>query len=343
MYIQVLNLELDKYKHILVCPLDWGLGHATRCIPLINHFLEKSIKVSIGGNGRSLRLLRMEFPQLSFFELPDYGITYPKNGKLFILHVGAQTNKVLKAISKEKKQIKKLVKWTDIDMILSDNRFGCYDKRCHSVFMSHQINIALPQGLNWLNKVNQQFIAKYDELWIPDYQGEENLSGKLSHGPGIDAKYLGVLSRFENTGNDGSFEYDVLAIVSGPEPQKSIFENEIHKKLLSSGLSCALVRGVPGELEERKEGKLSIWNHLASAQLNALINKSRMVICRAGYSSIMDLYKLKKPAILVPTPGQTEQEYLAKHLNGKMGFTFLEQDELNEFDFSNKLGNVLSN
>ncbi len=335
-------MDTKSHDHILVCPLDWGLGHATRCIPLIQKFLRQGKRVSIAGNGRSLNLLKLEFPHLSFYELPDYDISYPKKGKHFVLHMGLQSQKILIAITKEKKRIKDILRSSDIDMILSDNRFGCYHKKCFSVFMSHQINIALPQGLNWLNKINQQFISKYNELWIPDNEGANNLSGKLSHGPNIKAKYLGVLSRFTRPETEIKIVYDYLAIVSGPEPQKSIFEETLRKKLKSSSFKCALVRGVPGSSKLQIEEGLDVYDHLPAEKLNHLINQSKKIICRAGYSSIMDLYTLEKEAILIPTPGQTEQEYLARYLNRRMGFTFIKQEELEGFQLSNELSNILS-
>jgi len=209
--------------------------------------------------------------------------------------------------------------------------------------MSHQINIALPKGLNWLNKVNQQFISKYNELWIPDNEGPNNLSGELSHGPNIKAKYLGVLSRFKRPETEIEMVYDYLAIVSGPEPQKSIFEEVIRRKLKISSLKCAMVRGVPGYSKLQIEEGLDVYDHLSAEKLNRLINQSKVVICRAGYSSIMDLYKLEKEAILIPTPGQTEQEYLAQYLNGRMGFTFLKQEKLERLQLSNELSDILTN
>jgi len=331
------NLNIEKQKHILVCPLDWGLGHATRCIPLINYFLKCGKRVSIAGNGHSLALLKIEFPEINFFELPNYNIKYPKRGNHFLLKMGLQSNKILKAITKEHRCIRDLVRKNEIDMILSDNRFGCFSKNCRSVFMTHQVNMALPEGMNWFNKINAQLISRFNELWIPDFEGPENLSGKLSHRKNINANYIGVLSRFSRPLGAVKMCYDLLAIVSGPEPQRTMFEEKIRQVMQRSSLKCALLRGIPGNSEKQKFGRIDLWDHLPFQELNGLINKSNVVICRAGYSSIMDLFHLEKRAILVPTPGQTEQEYLALHLNGRHKFSILHQDDLGQYNIDASL------
>ncbi|MEM7160842.1 MAG: glycosyltransferase [Bacteroidota bacterium] len=338
-----MNLNLDSHNHILVCPLDWGLGHSTRCIPLIDQFLRLGKQVSIAGNGGSLELLKLEFPDLIFFELPAYNISYPKKGKYFLWHMGFQSKKILQAILREKKEVERILENSSIDLILSDNRFGCYHKDIYSVFLSHQVNMSLPQGFNWLNRINKQFISRFNELWIPDFEGPDNLTGELSNAEGMDAKYIGPLSRFKRCEKSTNMTYDLLCILSGPEPQRSIFEAAVRRKMLSSKLKCALLRGVPNEPSKSKFENIDIWGHLRGTDLNDLINQSKWVLCRAGYSSIMDLYQLQKEAILVPTPGQTEQEYLARYLDGRKGFTFINQDELERFVFEDELRNVFAN
>ncbi|NND77724.1 MAG: glycosyltransferase [Flavobacteriales bacterium] len=336
-----MDINVARHSHILICPLDWGLGHATRCIPLIRQFLFAGKKVSIAGNGPSLKVLKIEFPEIRFFELPAYQIRYPKNGSYFPIQMALQSPKVLSAISKENKVLDIIIRSQKIDLVISDNRFGCYTTLCRSVFMTHQLNIALPKMLKWLNKVNRTFIDKFDEVWVPDFAGELNLSGKLSHeSKKENVKFIGPLSRFQKKKRYKT-EFDVLAIISGPEPQRTIFENVIKQLFQRADLRCALVRGLPNSTDELK-CTYKVYEHLPSAELNELILKSDLIICRSGYSSIMDLFALGIPGLIIPTPGQKEQEYLANHLKGKFGLRPMDQVSLEDIELSDIISDIFS-
>lgn len=300
-------------KRVLITPLDWGLGHATRCIPVIRELINRGCAVFIGGCGYSLELLKNEFPSLSYFNLPGYDPVYPSNGRM-VLKMGLQVPKFISVIKQEHAIVQSLVHENRIDFIISDNRYGCWSATVPSVFMTHQINIKLPDGFRWLSKklgqINARMIDKFSTCWIPDYpDAESNLSGELSDvtRTGITrVRYIGPLSRFEHCRTIE--EYDVACILSGPEPQRSIFEKKVIPQLEASGLRYVVVRGLLV-----KEGQLSpnVTNFLNSRSLQDVISKSTLIISRSGYSTIMDLLALRKKAIVVPTPGQTEQEYLA--------------------------------
>lgn len=309
---------MPQKKRILVCPLDWGLGHATRCIPIIQLLLKKEATVIIGGSGRSLSLLKQEFPQLEFIGLPGYNIKYDA-GSLALKTIFS-ISRILKAIRIEHLFLEKVVKEKQIDLVISDNCFGLWSKQVKSVFLTHQLMIKAPVMEKLLHIINLSFIKKYTECWIPDNPGANNLSGDLSHKYALpeNAFFIGPLSRMQNLQALPDIprlksRYDVLILISGPETQRSIFEELILKQAASIPLNFLVVRGIP-ETPKTLEihVNIDIISHLNAAEMKTAMLSADIIVCRSGYSSLMDLLALKKKAILVPTPGQTEQEYLAE-------------------------------
>lgn len=329
--------NLQDLLKILVCPLDWGLGHATRCVPVIDFFRNLGHMVLIAGDGRSLIFLKNEFPDLVFMDLPGYNIRYPK-GRNMALKMAMQMPAILKSINSEKKATEKIVDDHSIDVIISDNRFGCRSAGTINIYMTHQVKIKAPYRHRWtepvLYRMHNQYINKFDYCWIPDYHGEDNLSGGLSHGLHGSGKFhfIGPLSRFFSMGtNDLSLDedIDILAIISGPEPQRSIFQEILTTKFLHMEGKFSIVAGKPENgIRKCQMGNITMYDHLGTMELQQLIKRSKMIVCRSGYSSVMDLVSLKKKALLIPTPGQTEQEYLSKHLRSKGLFECMDQQSL---------------
>lgn len=171
-------------KKILICPLNWGLGHATRCVPVINSFLKQGAEVFLASDGVALEFLKKEFPLLTVFQLPEYNVQYQQSGNMTI-GILLQSPKIFMAISKERKAIEKIIQENNIDVVVSDNRYGCYSKKIKSVFITHQLFIQTPVALGFLkpliNYINNHYIKKYSAVWVPDVASENNLSGKLSH------------------------------------------------------------------------------------------------------------------------------------------------------------------
>lgn len=301
-------------KRILVTPLDWGLGHATRCIPIIRELLKRECDVLIAGSGDSLLLLKNEFPHLTCLAIPGYRPVY-SSGENVILKMGIQVPKFINVIEKEHRCIESIIEKHHIDLVISDNRYGCWSAKIPSVFITHQLNILMPKGWGWLSSLvgllNKRFIKKFSVCWVPDYADQEaSLSGTLSEVNKYgfkDIVHIGPLSRFRHNGQGGS-KYDVLCIFSGPEPQRSIFEKTVNDQLRNSGLRYFVTRGVFSHEFSSRENEVDFLN---SEALQTVISQSSLVIARSGYSTIMDLAALGKKGILVPTPGQTEQEYLA--------------------------------
>ena len=308
---------------ILICPLNWGLGHATRCVPIIKRLSDEGNDITIAGDGFPLEFLRHEFPELAFIELPSYSIRY-SGGKSQAGAMIRQAPKILAKIISEHRRLKKLLKTKHFDMIISDNRFGLWNKNIHSVYITHQLMIKMPKGLTFLEPVawrlHRFFIRKYDECWIPDYAGEKNLSGDLAHKYPLpcNAKFINPLSRFsllKNIVPNNAFQ--TVAVLSGVEPQRSLFEEELIARFANSAEKMLIVQGKPQkEKQTHKIQNITIVSHLETAELASVLLGAERIIARSGYSTIMDLDALGclHKAELIPTPGQTEQEYLAEFL-----------------------------
>lgn len=304
--------------NILIAPLDWGLGHATRCIPLIRQLIQKNCHVLIAGEGKIKLLLQKEFPQLEFIPVKGYRVSYSKNSWLLPLHIAKQIPKIISTIQYENERLRVIVKEQNIHGIISDNRYGFYHESIPSVFMTHQLRIRTPFGKiadDFLQMLNYKFIDRFTECWVPDNESSMNLAGRLSHPekkPAVPVRYIGPVSRFEKLNEK---EKHLLVLLSGPEPQRTIFENVLIKQLQEYKSPAVFVRGLPGESGQLNlPSNISVYNHLPAEELNEKINEASFVISRCGYSTVMDLAVLKKKSILVPTPAQSEQEYLSKHL-----------------------------
>lgn len=312
-------MQNQPKKRILVAPLNWGLGHATRCIPLIHALVTHNFEPVLASDGAALKLLQKEFPDFKTVELPSYNITYAKKGQFFKLKMLQNSPKLVRAIKAEKKATKEIVEKHDIDGIISDNRLGVYSKHIPSVFVTHQLKV-LSGNTTWLStKMHQKIIKRFDECWVPDNIGEDNLSGALGHTSvvGIPVKYIGPLSRFKKI--NCPLKYDLLVLLSGPEPQRTYLEDLLLKELKRFKGQLLFVKGiVDGESKASVIGTMTSYNFMTTDTLEKAVNESRIVLCRSGYTTVMDLAKLEKKAFFIPTPGQFEQEYIANRLT-KLG------------------------
>lgn len=310
-----------KTLNILVSPLDWGLGHASRCIPLINQLIAAGHAVSIAGHGRSFILLQKEFPHLKSFELPGFSPSYSKSGRLLVQML-LLLPEFLSSLIREHRLLGHLIEQQHFDVVISDNRYGLWSRSVKSIFITHQVMIKMPDWLRFAEYpvylILRMLISRFDECWIPDTEKTPGLSGDLSHKyalPG-NAQYVGRLSRFSGFYNQltqSSNGKKVTVIISGPEPQRSLFQDLVCRQLAGTDYIVDIISGKPESDEVfSKGGNLKIHSHASTAGLAEMIAGSSLVICRSGYSSIMDLDALGAKAFFVPTPGQTEQIYLAK-------------------------------
>lgn len=314
-----------------MAPLHWGLGHATRCIPIIRSLLKNNYHVLLASDGAALLFLQKEFPNLESITLPGYNITYTKKGKWLKWKLLRKLPHIKKTLQAEKKLIEKLVNEHRIDGIISDNRLGVYSNKIPSVFITHQLNVLSGSTSMVSSKMHQNIIANYQECWVPDVSGPINLSGKLGHLPHstLPIKYIGPLSRMKP--QTLPIMYDVLCLISGPEPQRSILEEKLKNVFTNSKKKVALVQGViEDQPSKRTHQNITIFNYLETQGLEKLINQSQLVVSRSGYTTLMDLAVLQKPAFFIPTPGQYEQEYLAKRLKEQGSVPSCKQEKFTE-------------
>ena len=316
---------------VLVAPLDWGLGHATRCVPVIKEFLRQGTQVDLAVSPSFSPLYRELFPELKQVAAPSYNIVYPKHGfnmGLWLLKNSAHLNKV---ISYEHHYAEEMVRLHGYDLLLSDNRFGFYSKKARSIYMTHQCRIAFPPLLSCLEGIGIRWhrgvMRHFDEIWIPDIEQAPGYAGTLSRVKGIPvpAKFVGPLSRFSElvpevsaVAESGSRDLDVVAVVSGVEPARSQFESSLREVLAQMPGRHAVILGKPAaEQKSWAEGNICFYNHLGTEDFARIVGSSRWVVSRGGYSTIMDMAYLGARCIFVPTPGQYEQVVLARELSRK--------------------------
>lgn len=314
-------------QRILVCPLDWGLGHASRCIPLIYDFLNQGHEVLLAGSGASAQLLQQEFPTLTFIPFESFTLRYSA-GSSQIGAVLRASPRLLKRIKTEQEELASIVKLYAITLVVSDNRFGCYCKGVRSIYITHQLRVKLPSPFTflepWVARWHRNIIEKYDECWVPDYEeAEKSLAGELSH-PKVmpnNVTYIGPLSRFDRPEKQGELSTLTVAVLSGIEPQRSIFEEYLLDSLqIEPAERVVLVQGLPDKgSEPHCVGKVEVYPSMSTQPLQDLLLQATHIICRSGYSSVMDLAAMGKLSVatFVPTPGQPEQEYLAWCLRTK--------------------------
>jgi predicted glycosyltransferase len=318
---------------ILLSPLDWGLGHATRCIPIIRALMAQNVEVIIASDGSVETLLRAEFPNLEFLRLAGYEISYGKNKIDLVGKILLQIPRILQVIEEENEWLKNTIENYELDAVISDNRYGLYNEKIYSVFITHQLQIQTGLAITdrIVQNINFNYINKFDACWIPDVAAKPGLAALLSHPkrkPQTALHYIGWQSRFDHSikGKD----QHILVMLSGPEPQRTMLEEIIFSQLSLCKQQVVIVRGLPDETElPSLPAHVTVYNHLKAEELQEKIANASFVVARSGYSTVMDLIPWKKKTILVPTPGQTEQEYLADHLvMQSCALSFL-QDEFN--------------
>ena len=312
---------------ILVAPLNWGLGHASRCVPLIQRLLNEGHEVILGGDGESLTLLRHHFPKLRYTYLAPLNLRYG-SGKRQVWAILKALPQLLIWSIKDHTILQSILREEPIDQVISDNRFGLYTHQTECVYITHQLHIMLPNGWHWAegiaSRLHARIYRRYNKVWVPDYaEPEKSLAGELSHN-GTDVEYIDPLSRFQNLRNIPNLpnnpNYDIVAVLSGLEPQRTILEKEIIASYAGTDKRVLIVQGLMHRPNTRiKRGAITIVPHMKDAELVPALLGAQHIIARSGYSTIMDLdaLGLMQKAELIPTPGQPEQEYLAT-LHNKM-------------------------
>lgn len=323
-------------KKILVAPLDWGLGHATRTIPIIYAFLCRGWKVDLAVSGRVAALYKGQFPDLEQIPVPGYQIEYPSRGFEMPLWLLKNSTRLMSVILREQKAAQKLVQERGYDVIFSDNRFGFHAEGAYNIYMTHQLSIAFPGPFAALEKIgvvwHAREMSRFDSIWVPDFPEYPGMAGKLSHVPKTKAEYVGALSRFADLdflNMDWGKKYRFAAILSGPEPMRTSFEKALLKAFEKIPGEHVVIRGLPGDAALPKApSNVKLYNHLETAEFARIVQSAEYCISRPGYSTVMDMVYLGANCIFVPTPGQTEQVYLGKALHSAHQAGLLKQDEI---------------
>lgn len=319
-------------RRILISPLNWGLGHATRLIPLVNSLLQQGHYVMLAGEWPSLRVLSEEFPSLDTVVLNGFRVKLSK-GKYQWFSLLKQIPALIRSIRSDHSDAEELVRLKNIDFIISDNRYGFYSKSVHSVIITHQTHPYIGRFFFFLRPltslISRMWIRRFNECWIPDDITLKLAGSLVRQVKGIDTTYMGMCSRLmlANKMSNGLDKTEVLVILSGPEPQRTKLEGLLLNQLKEKGLRTVILGARPG-MEFRMSDNISIFPHLSATKQKYLIENSGFIICRSGYSTIMDLVYCQRKALLIPTPGQYEQEYLARRMCDQFGFVTIQQDRL---------------
>lgn len=329
-------------KTIFIAPLDWGLGHATRCVPIIKELLKHN-RVILGVTPLTKQILSEEFPDLKKINVPAYEIRYSKFLPLWI-KLAFSFPRISKIIKEESKTLIKIIEEEKVDVVISDNRFGLHSKKAYCVFITHQLFLKAPLFENFAQKQNKKYILNFDEVWVPDYNANDastslatitTLSGELSHGKHYHkhVKYIDPQSRLTDVICEvEKNKFDYLILLSGPEPGRSMLEEKLLKKIQHSEKKIALVRGSRNQHSFAKNQSIQVFDFPTKEELKKLILSSEKIICRSGYSTLMDMHLLgKKELILIPTSGQSEQEYLAEYWQKHFNAQILLENNLSQF------------
>jgi UDP:flavonoid glycosyltransferase YjiC (YdhE family) len=323
---------------ILIAPLDWGLGHTTRCIPIIRYLIARGSEVYAAAEGASARLLLENFPVINIIPLDGYRIRYSKKREMFTAKILLQIPKILATVKKEHQWLQQQQQIHQFDLIISDNRYGLYHDKVPCVILTHQLQILSGKGNladNILRRLHYQLLDRFSKCWIVDEESNGGFSGKLAHPKTlpVHAAYIGLLSQFAGClpdSNNQDNNKQVLVLLSGPEPMRSQLELLVLQQAKTlTAYQFTIVGGNPlGNMIYNLPQHITYHTHLNAQRLLPELQNASLVICRSGYSTIMDLAVLGKKALLIPTPGQTEQEYLAKYLEDKKYFRTCTQEAL---------------
>lgn len=307
---------------IIAAVLDWGLGHTTRCVPIFKEMILQGFDLSVACTESQKQILQKELPSLKYHHLKGYNITYSQKGWMFPIKILIQLPKIFLRLNYEKRWLKQYIKSNEVDIIFSDNRPGFRLKSRHSVYMTHQLSIKTGFRLTDLisSRIHQVFIGRFNSCWVPD-DPKHTVAGDLSRWPtpNTEIRYIGPLSRMENNPDD-SKRYVLACILSGPEPQRTLLEKSLLLQLKEAEFKSILIRGKASNESSGSLKNLEVVDYMSGEQLNEIMNSSELILCRSGYSSVMDLIKLGQKAVLIPTPGQGEQEYLAWYMYEKKHF-----------------------
>lgn len=329
----------------MIAPLDWGLGHASRCVPIIHDAIEKGHTVTIAADGAQKKLLQYYFPNASYESIPGYRINYSKKAWWLPVTLFFQLPKIALAIYREHQWLNTQAHL--FDSVISDNRYGLFNRQLNTTFITHQLLVKAP--FKWveilIQKIQYFFINHFSECWVPDIAEYPGYAADLSHPtimPRIPVTYMGPLSQLSilnnETPNATATKYKYCFLLSGPEPQRTILQNLIESDAHQLQDQVILIEGRPSDLPNhyRVQGSLTKLRYASGQDLLDIILQSEFVVCRSGYSTLMELIPLHKKMILIPTPGQTEQMYLATTLANRQMAIMMDQSSFDLINMDQK-------
>jgi hypothetical protein len=330
-------LATGNTKNILIAPLDWGLGHTARCVPIIRYIQSLGHNAIVAGNDTQLSFVRAELGDMPFARLEGYNIRYSRWNKWGQIGLLQQVPRIVKTIHAEHKWLQQHAASLNLDGIISDNRYGLCHAGIPSVILTHQLQVL--SGFNGaadkiVQRLHYKYLNRFNETWVVDAQSGRNLGGKLSHPAMLpkQTKYLGLLSRFAEEPTDvpsGDPDKHLLVLLSGPEPLRTELSDMLWLQVQNFNGKVTFIEGNENAHRDTVPPHITYHKRLASDALVGLLRDCHLVICRSGYSTLMDLIPFQKKAILIPTPGQTEQEYLGKHLHAQGAYYCAPQEGFN--------------
>lgn len=331
-------MSTPRQLNILVCPLGWGLGHASRVVPIVRLLLESGHRVVVAADANSLALVKSSCPYLETKFFPSYKVQF-KRGSSQLLPMLWVAIRLPFINLREHRKLKKLVLENHIDLVISDNRYGLRLRGIMSVMVTHQLRVIPPRPFKFLTKASEilirHWLKRFNHVWIPDNEGAGSIAGVLSSPNGLtNIQYIGILSRFSGIAPASNFKtWEMVVMVSGPEPQRALLVELAANLAHRYSIGCLVVEGKPQNGSELRVVD-GIWyaGHLPDEQLAFVLRSCRYLLVRGGYSTIMDLVTLGISGLLIPTPGQTEQEYLAHYLSVKGLFRSVPQQCLPQLD-----------
>jgi uncharacterized protein (TIGR00661 family) len=318
---------------------SWGLGHATRSLPIIRKLINEGNEVTIVTTGSSLKLLKMELGESAeYLDFEDYPLPYTDKSKVFLIRFCLFSPKLIKSIIDEHRRIMKILDQKKFDIIISDNRYGVFHRNIPSYFITHQLRVIAPGRVRFIEnsfeRFNTYFQKYFTNIMVPDYE-VNGISGDLAHNLNLldtkKVRYFGIMSDFSKM--DVQEDVDLLFSISGPEPQRQVLENIVFQQIneFDGNIFLSLGKRSKTELERKKKTlneNIQLYDFLPGEERERILNRSKLIVSRSGYSTLMDIYALGKKAMFIPTPQQTEQEYLAKHHEELGNFLFVNQNEL---------------
>lgn len=298
---------------ILVAPLDWGLGHAARCVPVIRELIAQGAEPVIGADKGPLALLLGEFPQLLHIVIPGIEVRYAK-GRSQAWMMARQFPAMLRSVREERALFDRVQRDLKLAAVISDQRFGIRAEHLPSVLITHQVFPFSPMAQGVVRRINLHHVRRFHQCWIPDEEITPGLAGELSHGSRMptNVRYIGPISRFANEANSAAKRHRIVAVISGPEPQRTLLENTLRTQLQQIAGEHLMVVGKPGMPNQEQIGNVTVCGHHNASALCAAMRGADLIISRTGYTTLMDLASIGRSALVIPTPGQEEQEYLGQ-------------------------------